>query len=70
VPSPEQVLGYGIGERFTDHAGVVRYMEALAAAVPAMARLQEYGETPERRQLVQLIVARPDHLARLDEILA
>jgi hypothetical protein len=70
VPSPEQVLGYPLGERFTDHAGVVRYLEALAAAVPAMARLQEYGTTPERRQLVQLIVARPDRMARLDEILA
>jgi hypothetical protein len=70
VPSPEQVLGYGIGERFTEHAGVVRYMEAIAAAVPAMTRLRTYGETPEGRPLVQLFVARPDHLSRLDDILS
>jgi hypothetical protein len=70
VPSPEQVLGHGMGDRFTDHAGVVRYMETLAAAVPAVARVQPYGETPEHRQLVQLIIARQDHMARLDEILA
>jgi hypothetical protein len=69
VPSPEQVLGYALGERFTDHAGVVRYMEALAAAVPAMVRVQSYGATPEHRQLVQLIVARQDYMARIDEVL-
>jgi hypothetical protein len=70
VPSPEQVLGFELGERFTDHAGVQRYMEALAAAVPAMVRVQQYGETPEHRALVHAVIARPDFLLRLDEILA
>jgi hypothetical protein len=70
VPSPQQVLGYGIGERFTDYAGVIRYMEALAAAVPQMVRMERYGETPEGRALVQVTIARADHLSRLDEILS
>jgi hypothetical protein len=70
VPSPEDVLGYPIGGRFTDHAGVVRYMEAVAAAAPGMTRLERYGESAEGRVLVQLIVARPDHLGRLEELLA
>ena len=30
IQSPAEFLGYPLGERFTDHAGVVRYMEALA----------------------------------------
>ncbi|MGH7475537.1 MAG: M14 family zinc carboxypeptidase [Longimicrobiales bacterium] len=68
-PSPAEVLGYELGERFTDHAGVLRYMEALAAAAPAQVRIVEYGRTVEGRRLVQIVVARPDHLARLDEIL-
>jgi hypothetical protein len=68
-PSPEQVLGYGIGQRFTDHANVLRYMEALAAAMPSMVRVQQYGESVEGRRLVQIVIARPDHLQRLDEIL-
>jgi hypothetical protein len=38
VPSPEQVLGHALGERFTDHAGVLRYMQSLADALPPMAR--------------------------------
>jgi hypothetical protein len=70
VPSPEQVLGFALGDRFTDHAGVVRYMDALAEAVPSMVRVQRYGETPEGRALVQVAIARHDQLARLDEILA
>jgi hypothetical protein len=69
VPSPEQVLGHGIGQRFTDHAGVLHYMEALAAAVPQMVRLQRYGESVEGRALVQVTIARADRLAQLDEIL-
>lgn len=69
-PSPEQVLGYPIGERFTDHANVLRYMEALAASSPEMVRVQPYGETPEGRRLVQVVIARRDHMQRLDDILA
>lgn len=69
VPSPAQVLGYELGERFTDHAGVVRYMEALAAASPRVS-VRRYGETAEGRPLLQVVVAREDHLARLDELVA
>lgn len=68
IPSPAEVLGYELGERFTDHAGVVRYMESLAAASP-MVRLERYGETVEGRPLLQVVIARTDYLARLDEIL-
>jgi hypothetical protein len=69
VPSPEDVLGHGLGQRFTDHAGVLRYMDALAAAAPAQVRVQRYGETPEGRGLVQVVIARADYLSRLEEIL-
>jgi hypothetical protein len=69
-PSPQEVLGYELGDRFTDHAGVMRYMEALAAAAPSMVRLRPYGETPEGRRLLQVVIAREDRLARLDELLS
>jgi len=68
VASPAEVLGYELGERFTDHAGVVRYMEALAAASPRV-QIRPYGKTVEGRPLLQVVIAREDHLARLDEIL-
>ncbi len=69
VPSPADVLGYELGERFTDHAGVVRYMEALDAASPRV-EVRRYGETVEGRPLLQVVIAREDYMARLDEILA
>ncbi|MGH7458973.1 MAG: M14 family metallopeptidase [Longimicrobiaceae bacterium] len=69
VPSPEEVLGYPLGERFTDHAGVLEYAEALAGASAAV-EVQSYGETAEGRALIRLFVSRPDQLLRLDEVLA
>jgi hypothetical protein len=68
-PSPEEILGYGLGEHFTDHAGVREYARALAAASSRVDYLR-YGTTPGRRELFQLVIARPDHLQRLESILA
>jgi hypothetical protein len=70
VPSPAQVLGYELGERFTPYAGVREYARALAAAAPDRVRYLPYGQTNEGRELFQLVIARPDLLARLDAVLA
>jgi len=69
-PSPEQVLGYALGERFTPYSGVQQYARALAAAAPDRVRYQPYGQTYEGRELFQLVVARPDVMQRLDAVLA
>ncbi|MFW6080207.1 MAG: M14 family zinc carboxypeptidase, partial [Gemmatimonadota bacterium] len=69
LPSPASVLGYEIGERFTDYDGVLRYMTTLAEA-SAQVELRPYGATVEGRRLVQVAVARADHLERLDTVLA
>jgi hypothetical protein len=68
-PSPESFLGYPLGEHFTPYDGVRDYSRLLAAASPLVEYLP-YGTTPERRELFQLVIARPDHLRRLDQILA
>jgi hypothetical protein len=68
-PSPQDVLGYSIGEHFTDYAGVRDYSRALAAASP-LVEFRPYGVTPERRELFQLVLATPEHLQRLNAILA
>jgi len=69
IPTPEAVLGYEIGDRFTDVAGVDRYMRALADASDLVS-VDPYGTTPEGRSLVQVLFARPEYRGRLDEILA
>ncbi len=69
VPSPSEVLGYEIGERFTPVSGIERYMRALADASELIS-LDTYGETVEGRPLLQVVVALPRYRTRLDEILA
>lgn len=68
IPSPAEALGYQLGEQFTDHARVVRYLETLATGSPIV-RIREYGQSVERRPLLQVVIARQDYLSRLDEIL-
>ncbi|MDP9349125.1 MAG: zinc carboxypeptidase, partial [Gemmatimonadota bacterium] len=68
-PSPRDVLGYGIGEHFTPYAGIREYARALADASP-LVEYRTYGRTPERRDLIHLVIARPENLRRLPEILA
>jgi hypothetical protein len=69
IPAPADVLGYEIGDRFTTVSGLERYFEALAEA-SELVSVDSYGETLEGRPLLQVLIARPDHRARLDEILA
>ena len=69
VPAPADVLGYGLGERFTDTDGVFRYASRLAAASPRV-ELVRYGETPEGRPLILLTLVREDRVGQLDEIRA
>src|SRR5687767_9011264 len=69
APSPAEVLGYPLGERFTPYAGVQRYSRALAEASPRV-DYRPYGMTPEGRELFQLVIATPENLQRLDAILA
>jgi hypothetical protein len=68
-PSPAEVLGYELGERFTPYAGVQRYAQALAQASDRV-DYRPYGTTPEGRQLFQLVIGTPQNLQRLNAILA
>jgi hypothetical protein len=69
IPSPADVLGYELGERFTDTNGVFRYASRLAAASPRV-ELVRYGETPEGRPLILLVLGREDRVGQLNEIRA
>ena len=56
TPAPEAFLGYRLGDRFTPHHRVVDYVEAVAEASDRVT-LVPYGETPEGRPLLALVVA-------------
>jgi hypothetical protein len=68
-PSPAEVLGHQLGERFTPYAGVQRYSQALAQASERV-DYRPYGRTPEGRELFQLVIAAPQNLQALPRILA
>ena len=70
VQSPEQFLGYKVGERFTPHWKISEYFRHVAAAAPASVRLQQYGQTYEGRPLYLAFVSAPQHISSLESIKA
>lgn len=67
IKSPEEFLGYKIGERFTRHHAVVDYYQHLAESNPNM-KLITYGETYEFRPLVLAIISSAENMKKLEEI--
>lgn len=67
IPTPEEFLGYGIGEHHTRHDLMVAYLTKLAE-VSDRASIQIYGKTHEHRKLVMLTVTSPENLSKLSNI--
>ncbi len=70
VPTLEQVVGHDFREEITPPDDVIRYMEALHAAVPDRTRLIRYAESWEGRPLVVMVIGTAERIARLDAIKA
>ncbi len=68
IPSPKQILGYELGDRYTRHSSLERYLFALKDAARERMRLTSYGETYEGRALYTAFFSSPENLGRLDEI--
>jgi len=69
IPTFRQVLGYEPGERITSHTGLLKYMEALAAATRQV-KIFEYAKSWEGRSLIYAAVGSEANIKRLDEIRA
>ena len=67
IPTFHQVLSYDPGERITPHAGLVRYLQALAAASPRL-KVFDLAESWEGRKLVYAVVASEANMQRIDQI--
>src|SRR5579884_4212522 len=67
IPTFQQVLGYDPGARITSHAGVIRYLDALAAASPRV-KVFEYGATWEGRKLVYAAIGSETNIGKLAAI--
>ena len=67
IPSPEEFLGYPIGEYHTRHDLVVAYMEKLAE-LSDKATLMVYGKTNENRKLIMLTITSLENHKNFDAI--
>ncbi|MCL6272774.1 M14 family metallopeptidase [Muricauda sp. 2012CJ35-5] len=67
IPSPEEFLGYPIGQHHTRHDLIVAYLTKLAETSDR-ASIYEYGRTHEGRKLVMLTVTSPSNLGNLEQI--
>ncbi len=67
VPTPEEVLGYQVGEWHVSHDQLVHYMYVLAERSDRVL-IEETGRTYENRPLLLLTISAPENLARIDAL--
>ena len=67
LQSPDEFLGYQLGDRFTRHHRVIDYFEHVAE-ISDRVQIEQYGETNEGRPLITAFVASPENMGQLEEI--
>jgi hypothetical protein len=67
VPTPRSVLGYDVGDRFTPHHMLMRYIDRLAASSRRV-KVDTVGRTFEGREVVMVILASEANQQRLEQI--
>jgi hypothetical protein len=67
IPTPADILGYNIGERFTDYRNLEKYIFAVAN-VSDRVTILEYGLTYQHRPLRILYISTPENIRNLDRI--
>ena len=69
IPTPASVLGYELGERFTPHHMLMRYLDRVAAQSPRV-RLDTVAHSFEGREVMMVIVTSEANQQRIDQIRA
>lgn len=67
IPTPEQVLGFQVGEWHISHDQLIAYYKALDAASDKIS-LHEYGRTHENRPLIYLLITSEKNHANIQTI--
>lgn len=68
LKTPDEFLGYPLGDQYTPHYKIVNYFHKAAAARPRMMKLEQYGETNEGRPLLLAFIATEENFPRLEDI--
>ena len=67
LKSPDEFLGYTLGDRFTRHHEMIDYFRYVDSQMPNV-QITQYGKTYEDRPLIYTIIASPENFNRLEEI--
>ncbi len=67
IKSPDEFLGYSLGDRFTRHHEMVAYFNYVDTQLGHV-QATEYGKTYEDRPLIYTIIASPENFSKLEEI--
>ncbi|MDN5284347.1 MAG: zinc carboxypeptidase [Mucilaginibacter sp.] len=67
IQSPDEFLGYKLGDQFTPHYRIVDYFKYVASASKNV-KLQQFGTTNEGRPLLAMFIASDENIGRLEEI--
>jgi len=70
VPTPEQFLGFQVGEWHLRSELISAYLRAVAEAAPERVKFEVAGYTYERKPLVVLTISSPENLRNLEKIRA
>lgn len=68
IQSPSAFLGYDIGTNFSRHHQVIDYFKSVAKETPNQLKLEQYGETNERRPLYLAFVSSAKNIKNLETI--
>jgi hypothetical protein len=68
LKSPQEFLGYALGDRYTPHWKIISYFEYVAAQQHKKVKLIEYGRTVENKPLIAAFIASETNLENLEGI--
>jgi hypothetical protein len=68
IPTPKTILGYELGDKFSSHGRIEKYIMALKETAGDRMRVFPYGETYEGRTLYLVVFSSPENLKNLTEI--
>ncbi|NBW36979.1 MAG: zinc carboxypeptidase [Cytophagia bacterium] len=67
LKSPDEFLGYTLGDRYTRHHEMIDYFRYVDAQMPNV-QITQYGKTYEDRPLIYTVIASQENFAKLEEI--
>ncbi|MBS1512631.1 MAG: zinc carboxypeptidase [Bacteroidetes bacterium] len=68
LQSPDQFLGYQLGDKYTPHYKIAAYFNEAAKQKPSVMKLEQYGVTNEGRPLLLAFISSAEHIQNLEDI--